>query len=86
MKHTPSTEAAFARPYSEQQPGDRVEPCYAQEGMTMREWFAGMALQGILAGQLAFRTDPPLQPADVAKAALNFADALLAEAKKGTRS
>lgn len=35
---------AFPRSYSEQQPGDRVECMYAQDGMSLRDWLAGQAL------------------------------------------
>lgn len=42
-------------------------------GMTLRDWFAGQALAGILA------TDPGLLCGEVAADAYSFADAMLAE-------
>jgi hypothetical protein len=56
-------------------------------GMTLRDWFAGMALQGILAScPEGMRTNSPtLIPAkEWAKAAYYAADAMLAEREKGT--
>ena len=41
-------------------------------GLTKREWFAGMALQGLLACHIVFGTDEEL-----AKFAVDHADALL---------
>ena len=45
-------------------------------GMTMREWYAGMALDGLM---VAFPTNSPEQ---LAKWAFDFADAMIAEAAK----
>lgn len=44
-------------------------------GMTMREWFAGMAMQGLLA-------DGCHDPKSVAQKAFEVADAMLAESEK----
>jgi len=49
-------------------------------GLTKREHFAGLAMQGILAGVLATAT--PAQASQVAKDAVNDADALLKELEK----
>jgi hypothetical protein len=46
----------------------------AQYGLTKREYFAAMAMQGVLAS--------PFEYDDVAKAALNFADNLIKELNK----
>ena len=50
-------------------------------GMTMREWLAAMAMQGIIAGGM-MAASPPLKPKEVAEGAFNMADAMLAQAKK----
>lgn len=47
-------------------------------GMTLRQWFAGMALQGALAGRMPTRPDNPVAPADWARVAFELADAMLA--------
>jgi hypothetical protein len=51
------------------------------EGMHMRQWFAGQALAGYLA---AFAGDdiPLPAPEDAARAAFEYADAMLAESAK----
>lgn len=46
-------------------------------GLTKREHFAGLAMQGILAGVLATKT--PVPASQMAKDAVNDADALLKE-------
>lgn len=40
---------AFPRPVSRKNPIDPSTEQPAQEGMTLRDWFAGMAMQGICA-------------------------------------
>ena len=50
---------------------DAVEGTIYQEGLTKREWFAGMALQGLLAN-----------PNGRAEAAVYYADALIKELEK----
>jgi hypothetical protein len=89
MHHTPANEPAFPRPASNQQPGDRVEPQYAQDGMTMREWFAGQALAGLLACPDLHRTLDAISNSDPAPVFRTFAgmaflaaDAMIAQAKK----
>jgi hypothetical protein len=49
-------------------------PTAGSTGMTLRDWFAGQALSGLLADHT--RDDYPDQ---FAKLAYNFADAMLAE-------
>ncbi len=52
--------------------------------MTLREWYAGIALQGLLSG---LPTDIPAEdaypPLQAATDAVTYADALLAELAKG---
>jgi hypothetical protein len=82
---TAGNEPAFPRPYSEQQPGDLREFCYASDGMTMREWFAGMALQGLLARAefaLFSEMDGNINVTVAASYAYELADAMLAQARK----
>jgi hypothetical protein len=58
-----------------------------QSGMSLRDWFAGMALQGLIASQSSdtgYSTTPATQK-NVAKEAYSHADAMLAEREKGTR-
>lgn len=59
-------EPAFARPES--------EFTYGSTGLTKREWFAGMAMQGLLAN--------PNNQADPFSAAREAADRMLAELAK----
>lgn len=49
-------------------------------GLTKREWFAGKALQGMLASSNGFQLIPP----DMAKRAYVFADEMIAKAE-GTK-
>lgn len=53
-------------------------------GMTMREWFAGVALQGMLASpnRKLKNGDTPSDVAGIAETAFILADAMLAESKK----
>ena len=51
-----------------------------QEGMTLRDWFAGMALQGYLAGRNHHPTSDPsgFEATKSAKQCYGYADAMLA--------
>lgn len=54
-----------------------IEPnatCSVEPGLTIREWFAGRAMQGLLS-----RPDGPRLARDVAREAVQYADAVLAE-------
>lgn len=50
-------------------------------GMSLRDWFAGQALGGMLASRY-----PPTTPAKAVLLAYEVADAMLAERKNGGRS
>lgn len=51
-------------------------------GLSLRDWFAGMALQGLLAGQFEFANEPMFRTAPFATAAYQLADSMLAERVK----
>jgi len=65
------------------------EQLVREEGMTLRDWFAAKAMQGIYACPVQlYRADgtpmpDPLTSADIAKMAYEEADAMLAEREKG---
>ena len=65
--------AAFPRPYSQQQPGDHWEPCYANKGMTLLDWFSGQALVGI------FGNDPGINPTKAAEIAYACGKEMIAQ-------
>lgn len=82
MKHDGGP--AFPRPASEFTASgtcpDGNDPRPDQQGMTMREFYAALAMQGILASGKSF--EAKLKPGEVAEGAFNIADAMLAQAKK----
>ena len=51
-----------------------ADDCHLQQGMTLRDWFAGQALAGILAGRSSVYTK---QGPDIARKAFEHADAML---------
>jgi hypothetical protein len=65
--------------------GDHAgEPMY--DGITKREWFAGMAIQGIIAFEASIRGGqerPAMMLAQDCRRAYMYADAMLAESEKG---
>jgi hypothetical protein len=60
-------------------PAKSVFPVPGKDAMTVPEYFAAMALQGILAGPLSGGEKSPIRPNDAAKWAIEYADALLDE-------
>lgn len=58
------------------QRGDQSFMGVFNNGMTLRDWFAGMALQGLLSDNINASHD------DFAKHAFKYADAMLAEREK----
>lgn len=77
--------AAFPRPASEFTASgtcsDGNDPVAAQTGMSLRDWFAGMALQGMISSSpLCDRTDKKaVNKPEWARQAYKFADAMLDE-------
>lgn len=75
---------AFPRPYSEQRYEKLIPPgvhqIEAQDGMSLCDFFAAAALQGILA---SVQPDEVGTPGIVAKAAYAYADAMLQEREGG---
>lgn len=67
--------SAFPRPRS----GELGHGCaFEQDGLTKREWFAGMALQGILFADWKDRASEQ----DLGKWAFEIADNMIKESKK----
>jgi len=59
-------------------PGDQHSPkVRPNSGMGMRDWFAGRALEGILANPEELAMEAP--PEHIARIAFKFADAMLEE-------
>jgi len=67
--------------------GDRFTRIEGPEGMSLRDWFAGMALQGLLACPQVRQVTKPLKDEStvIASEAFDYADAMLAEREKGTQ-
>jgi len=57
---------------------------FAVGGLTMRDWFAGMAMQGYLAGRSNIKAENPMnfERHRAAKDCYNYADAMLAARKE----
>ena len=58
---------------------------WAQSGMTLRDWFAGQALIGLMAGWESVKLDSGREsgkPSDLASFAFQTADAMLTERNK----
>lgn len=73
---TNPNDPAFARPLSQLGP---EETAPEQEGLTKREYFAGLAMQGILAQPKLMAN---VSPEEIAKWAVIDADAIIAELSK----
>ena len=54
-----------------------------EDGMTLRQHYAGLALQGVLAGYWGNASMGGLDPSMIANEAVQQADALIAELAKG---
>jgi len=52
------------------------------EGLTKREWFAGLAMQALISGKWASPDYSNTSPDEIAPIALRHADALLSELEK----
>ena len=82
---TNPNDQAFARPYSRENDGDH---CFDQPGLTKREYFAAMAMQGLLANaeQWKYMGTQSLDfKNEIRGLAVEFADALIAELNKGVK-
>jgi len=75
----PENPAAFPRTLD----ADEVQFDKAQVGMTLRDWFAGQALNGIMAAEA---DDVVYDEANVAFRAYRFADAMLSARSRKARS
>lgn len=62
-------------------PAFPVEP-FEHYGLTKLEWFAGMALQGLLADGQRIDIDPDC---DIAQRAFNMAEAMIVEAERRSK-
>lgn len=70
---------AFARPYAEAKLlHGRDQYFFAQDGMSLRDWFAGMALQGMLSNQYVTKKSYE----EVVTGSYAYADAMLEEREK----
>ena len=65
---------AFSRPWSIVHDGTKRWWREAQDGMTLRQWYAGMALQGLLTRDEAMKQSE----ASVAACCYRYADEMLA--------
>lgn len=66
-------DSVYARPHSEGMPGDYMQDFDAQSGISIRAWYAGLAMQGILASGTGGEKELKVL------AAVDYADALIAE-------
>ena len=75
MIDKPDGGPAFPRPHSEIEEGETIG--YSQDGMTLRQWYAGKAMSGPL-------MDQGENPEKVARYAFQYADAMIAHELKGS--
>ena len=81
---------AFPRPYSKDDYGDYPVACQEQDGMTLRDYFAGLSLSGILgnsAVEQSLRSIDDICPDEIqiraiAGACYDFADAMMEAREK----
>lgn len=74
--------AAFPRPLSTDDHQQSCNVSFDQSGMTLRQWYAGMALQGLLATGADFHDKHGDGWDWHARAAFAMADSMIAEGKK----
>lgn len=75
---------AFPRPASlgnNYVTGEEGVMCDPQQGMMLRDWFAGQALAGEMAAYTS-DTDSAYKPNDIAKRMYDIADAMIAQRSK----
>jgi hypothetical protein len=79
MNNKPQNPSAFARPFSMDAYGDHETPQDAQEGMTLRDYFAAAAIQPLLVAATPGYTfeDGSTVAQNLAKDAYLVADAML---------
>lgn len=68
-------------------PAFTVPPGASHAGMSLREWYAGQALVGLVATPIDWTDDkdkPVTDPDQIARIAFQLADALLSERSKKT--
>lgn len=63
-------------------PGTVAPDCIHAHSMSLRDWFAGMAMQGMLAGHSEDQVDKLFEPRDGPCRAYMVADAMLKERAK----
>lgn len=80
MKHTGANSAAFPRPCGA---ANSEEQNLQQDGMTIREWYAGQCLAGLIANSdLSDLLRKGFAPAKAAEVCFEIADAMIAQSKK----
>lgn len=74
--------------YPTVKPNHPISPIHntGLEGLTKREYYAGLALQGLLAGFDPIAQKRDLDYSEAADEAVSFADALIAQLSKGGES
>jgi hypothetical protein len=77
---TQANDAAFSRPAFHHEHTGTLHD--AQEGLTKREYFAAMAMQAIVSNSNSHRLFGVDNMFDIAKGAVNMADALIEELNK----
>jgi hypothetical protein len=74
---------AFPRSYAYMNPEAGTAELKSIPGMSLRAWFAGMAMQGMLASRATISVQYKLDKEWTASEAVAYADALIAELEKG---